>query len=521
MRVIHTMRWLVLLAAATGLLAPWHVYAQDDDQPAVGRIKFYSTEVLFPAAIRFFVTIETPIEQITSITLTLRQENGLRETIVIDPQATRRDDSVDVTRLVYTWPFGGDPSPAFFDSLNYMWQIQLANNPEQLRVADEVLVQDSAHPLWHTAGEPPLILHWYNDDLAGNLIQSEVMAAYSAITQRAGRTPFFRFAIYDAGAPLCQKAKDPDSEQSLSVVISSVDKMQFPCAAEDFERAYAAGGLIFLPRQSMGYTELQDQLITIMARRTYRDLWQARMLPAWFENGLALLFRLRPNYGDLELARAAARTDMLYTLDDLNVPLPDEATFQQRALWDAQSYLFALYLAERFGADMPFDLALAVMDYDGGFEDALIALTGEQADTLWADVVNRWLVSEAADRAVGWSPYVAVTPTPTATPTATAIPPTFTPSFTPTFTLTPTSTFPGDQVPTVVVMRTTPTWSRPPTNTPLPPGSLPTAIMHTPAPAAASGDSDNTLSPSTGILAIIAAVGAALVLLGAGSLRRR
>jgi hypothetical protein len=86
-----------------------------------------------------------------------------------------------------------------------------------------------------------------------------------------------------------------------------------------------------------------------------------------------------------------------------------------------------------------------------------------------------WLASPAADDAVAWTPYLAVTATPRASntplPTFTASPTGPTATFTASATLTP---FPITVQPSITPV---------PSNTPLPPGSLqrPTAV---PTPAA-------------------------------------
>ena len=54
--------------------------------------------------------------------------------------------------------------------------------------------------------------------------------------------------------------------------------------------------------------------------------------------------------------------------------LPSEADYQARALWEAQSYLLVLYLADRYGADAPFDLAQNIPADGDGFAGALAAL---------------------------------------------------------------------------------------------------------------------------------------------------
>ncbi len=234
-------------------------------------------------------------------------------------------------------------------------------------------------------------------------------------------------------------------------------------------------------------------------------------MPAWFASGLAQLHHLRAQPMALELVRAAVRTGSHYALAELADDLPSEADYQARALWEAQSYLLVLYLADRYGAGAPFDLAQNIPADDDGFAGALAALGGEDVDALWAGW-NRWLFSPAAENAAGWTPYLLTTPTPTATPTATPLPPTATATHTPTITPTPTSTALVDQPRPPVVAQLTPTRRRPPTNTPLPPGSLPTVTSA--APERADGP-DSGLSDGA-MAGVIGAVVVAVLLIASG-----
>ena len=261
-----------------------------------------------------------------------------------------------------------------------------------------------------------------------------------------------------------------------------------------------------------------------MVRQMYAPYWDGVTLPAWFTEGIATLYHLRADYAALQLARAAAETDSLFPLSNLQAIPPDDATYPQQALWKAESYTLVLFLADQYGAPALYDLASTDLDAEGGFDAALETLTGMDTNALWITYTN-WLSTSQPDRAIGWTPYRAVTPTPSSTPTVTPVPPTRTPTRTPTHTPVPTSTFQGAQVATPVRIRVTVTeMARTPTNTPLPPGSsLPTL-----APSASeteSGSQRDSQDDNRALIAgLVALAGGGLLLMGLGillSMRRR
>jgi hypothetical protein len=526
-RVRLMMGVMLLLSVIGGLLAgaiPTSTYAQDGDDgstpeatptPDTGVIYGYRQEILFPAGIRFSVGLNAGLDNIDSITLTLRQQGGYEQITSLDLEANVVQAAGVVSDFVMFWDFAENPGLVPFLPVSFAWQVKtkdgLVSNAE-----DEFMLTDERRGEWQTAGQPPLVLYWLNEHLSGDTIRNEVLAAYGLMRQRTDQVPLFWYVIYDPNTLLCSDVLDPDTQERRSVVISYEDESLYPCSKSAFEAFYAAAGYKFIQRPTFGYSELQDLLIDDMVSTTYQTLWQDKIVPAWFVQGLAALHRLYPEIAAVEITRDAARKEALFLLPALISPLPDDADYQQRTMWEAQSYLMVLFLAEQHGASAPFDLAMAVIDDPDGFNGALRHLTGGDDQSLW-QAWDRWLFTEAAVRAAQWTPYTITTPTPTATPTDTAIPPTFTPSVTPTITITPTSTFLGAQAPTVVVQRVTPTRMLTATNTPLPPGSLPTAR---PRPdESGSGSSGNNTARTGGLILIGAAV--VVLVIGLFGLARR
>jgi hypothetical protein len=505
------------MAVLGGLLMPFHVshaHAQATPTPDTGYIFGYRYEIVFPAAIRFVVGMNASLDQIETVSLTVRQQSGLDLTFVVDPQRNLLESAGVVTQLLYVWDLSTGPVPVPFEPLDYLWQVETKDG-QVSKAADEFLFVDDGRGPWQVAGDPPLIVHWLNPHLAGPTIRNEVMGVYGLLNRYTGQLPSFQFVVYDPNTPMCQQVRSPETNQLMSVVTSREDDSQYPCSADAFQQVYARAGLIFVQRPTFGFSELEDLLIAHLVRRTYTALWQNAVVPAWFVSGLASMYRLHPSMAALEIARDAARTESLLPLSELMSAAPDDATFQARALWEAESYLLTLYLADRYGAKAPFDLALNVRSQ--GFEGALRSLTGGEQDSLWNDWTG-WLFTAAAERAVAWTPYDATTATPTSTPTITPIPPTRTPSVTPTPTFTPTSTFLGDQRRSLTPPPVTPTRLSSPTNTPLPPGSLPTAQPY--ASSEKSGRRGYSALLTAGVI-VVAAGAVLLVVVAAMTWRRR
>ncbi len=516
---------LFVLALGAALLAlglPGMSHAQDGGEtatftptPDTGVIFGVRQDIVFPAVIRFVVAMNLGQDDTESITLHMQQESGFTATIPLDVQDNLLDNAGIVNQYLYELDLSTTTGLVPFETVKVRWDVQ--GKDGVLSTADsEFEYEDQAHGPWESAGDPPVVLHWLNEHLAGDTIRYEILAAYGLMSQRTQLFPTLQFAIYDPNTPLCNERVDETTNSRIQVVISSDDQTEYPCSVEAFRQTYANGGVQFLQRSTFGYSELQDTLIHQMAYNIYPSYWKNAPVPAWFLEGLAALYRLHPGMAALEVTRDAARTDSLLGLSILAAPLVETADFRAQTLWESESYLLALFLADRYGADAPFALANNITD---SFDEALAALTGSDQQGLWG-AWNTWLFTDAARNAVGWTPYSAPTPTPTATATITPIPPTRTPSNTPTVTITPTSTFKGDQPPTVVVQRLTPTRMLTVTNTPLPPGSLPTARPRLPADSGSSESDDGNVKLG-GFIALVAAAAVLIIVLIIVTLRRR
>ncbi len=517
----HITGWLLVVALLVSAVLPLQgAHAQDGDEPDTGRIFGYRTETIFPAAIRFVVGLNARLEEIESAVLVVRQGGTFERTFTLDPALTQiADQSTDVvTQLAYVWDLADTPVPHLFEAVSFEWLVTTADG-ELSRASGQFIFVDDAPDLWQKAGQPPLVLHWLNPVLAGDTMRDELLPVRSLLVHYTQVSPRFEFAIYDPQVRLCDEEISPDTGETISVVVGRDTGGQYPCSPALYRQLYAATGIIFVQRQTFGYSELQDTLIHEMTSQTYEQVWGGTLVPAWFGAGLGALLRLHPDIAALDVIRDVARTDTLLDFSVLAASLPDDTPYQQRALWERESYLLVLYLADRYGMDAPFEMALDITRQPDGFEGALHALTGGDLAALWSDWL-RWLFGDSAASAVGWTPYTATTPTPTVIPTATVLPPTSTPINTPLPTMIPTSTFLADQPPTVNVQRVTATRFPTTTNTPLPPGSLPTAIARTPVPSASEGQGDSNALITAGLIGLVV-VGVGMLLVGAWMMVRR
>lgn len=517
---------MTLIASALLLAWPLRTAAQDGapGEDARGSIAYTRAAVIFPAAIQFVIGIDAAPGAITRAALAVSQAG---ETLFTETGASREQRGSDrSTELIVTWTLDHPPYPRPFAALDYAWTVETGDGA--LSSASGAFEYADPRFAWQIAGEPPLTLHWHNERLNGALIRAELEPVLDALREHTEREPAFEFAIYDPAAPLCPPVTDPGTGASVPGVLSPENGQLFGCSAAQHARAYENAGILFVQRPSLGFSELRDQLAERMAQETYAAWWSetGATAPAWFAAGLAALYSPRGSLAALELVRAALRDEALLPDQALARALPPDATAAERALWQAQSAVLVRYLADRTESDAPFTVARALSE-GVAFDEALAALDSTLPAGLW-DAWTQWAVSGEAERAVSWTLYQSVALAPTAQPTtAPSVTPDvtrapgITPGRTPSPAPSPTPTLLGNVAPQVIVMQAPPTQRLAPTNTPLPPGSLPSvtprAIAAAPVPASAEAPLDRTATLGV----VLLASGSALLLIALGLLLRR
>ncbi len=437
--------------------------------PTVPVIFSMRETVLFPMLVRFQVVLRLPVAGLKAARLRITQGKTY-EQIIDMPQNTFKIVNDQASLIDYPWPLPTQNALTPFQPVDYQWTITPTTGA--VITGGEEFTYSDQQRQWKESEGDPLVMYTHDQNLALDIVRRNVLRAYNLVAQMTNIHHTFTLILYDVGDDFCQR--DP-GRPNQPVVIDPRDKVEFPCDPSQAAKLYAAGGFSLVQRSSQLLEGLQDQIIQIVAADAYDTFWKtaAEPPPAWFRAGLIQMYGLVGHAYSLLLAREAARTDQLLTLDALAAPPVQQSNDNGASVreWNAQSFMLTLYMAARFGANAPFKMAQQIAQ-NGKFADALsavgnrIALTDLYAS--WQD----WLFSSDADAALFWNPYLTDN-TPTYTPSPTDFP-----------TLTPTSSEPTatDTEPFLPTQTFTPSPTETPvtqTNTPLPPGSLNT---NTPAP---------------------------------------
>lgn len=444
-------------------------------QPQQNFIIGWSSEALFPQAVRFAVTLNRPISDIALAALTIEPEDSPAEVISVDiEQATVVAEPY--SELAVVWNLPADAPPPLFSSIGFRWRI--VSTRDEVAQIEARLVFTDERAQWvrddDARGILNLILPLLDEESAANQIRrlrASLEAVYDLLASQSGQQPRFSFVVYPDGLPPgC--ARDADQQP---VAIGPFSQTEAPCDDARAEAIFQASGYELVRSATNSLAGVRSALIDAMVRDAYAPLWNSKDVPAWFEAGLSAFYRPEPKQEWGQPLQAASRSGSLFTLGAM-AARPTEA--DRRARWDAQSYGMTLYIAAQLGVQGLFDLARNVGSSDS-FESAYQAAMGRSISTLISDM-ERWLFTQGALSAFAFTPYQPATPTPTATRTPT---PSATPTPTPTPTITPTPTVTGVLSATPLPTRT-PTFTHtppPPSVTPRPPGSLNTP-QPTPAP---------------------------------------
>ncbi|MBN1564477.1 MAG: hypothetical protein JXA10_11600 [Anaerolineae bacterium] len=396
-RGITSLMIVVLLGAV--LAGP--IQAREPAPQDTGYIISYQTEIIFPVAISFSVIAAIEQDQIEAATLSYFQRGTILATIELDLDEAVLQTTDVYTQMVYLLELDSDAAPVPFEPVSYRWEIVTQDEIVSM-VSDEFTFEDQSRGSWRVAGRPPVVLHWTDWGMAGELMRNDLLPVYTLLEQNTQRALDFQFVLYDTNTRYCQEITDPTTEETRQVVISRLNGTEFPCSKAEFASFYTHVGLVFLERPNAGYTPTLDALTQHMTQAAYALVWENRFVPAWFRAGMGFIYRQRSAPEMLSTARNAARMENLLAIEDLSAALPDTASLPEQDLWNAQSYLLVLYLVDQFGAETVFDLAQTAGE--GDFEGALFALIDGDDRVLW-DNWYHWLLWEEADAAVTWTPY--------------------------------------------------------------------------------------------------------------------
>ncbi|MBN2471700.1 MAG: hypothetical protein JXN59_13345 [Anaerolineae bacterium] len=491
---MRSLNHLALISLLLGLCAaPLGAAAQASGDLVVS----HSVEVVFPAAVVFQVDLAAGMTAVNGVELELVQN----EQVLFDGRvdAENLGDEEGAATLYFDWPIPPDAVPELFTEVTYEWRILLDDEDEQARQGTFLFQPGPGN--WRIGGEEPLRLAVVNSELNLSATHRAVLPAYELFSRHTGLAPDLQWVVLPRDFSFCTEIADEEGQ--TEVVVSPVDhpEVAYPCAEAAAERILTEQGYAILQRGMPGLFQFQNDVLAALFDVFYADYWMGASVPAWFETGLKRYYSVNPEPLLLRQVQEAARASLLYDAEQLRRG-PVETDIYD--LWTAQSATLVLFLADRYGADMPFTLAQeAPAD---GFEVAFSGAVGLDWDVFLAEW-DRWLFSDSAARAAAWTVYQPVTATPSPPP-ATLTP---VPSLPATMTLIP-SAAPEQESATEIVPTVPAVTGMPPTtNTPRPPGSLETRVPATSA-AAAPGGGTNGLCGAA--LPAIVMPGFALIIVG-------
>lgn len=491
----------ILLLALCGQTLLAHAQSTNPTpQPEQGVIQQWSQEVLFPAAIRFTVTIALPPAQVSAATLTIKPETRSSVNVPIDI-ASSIIVGGEITGLAYIWQIPTDNPPLLFKDIAFDWQIttqagQTAKIEDKLIFTDQRThwLQDftisSSLKLTFPDGKPtvstvtPTYTRTGLDNLTTNLKQ-----VTDLLSTNVGSLPNFNILIYDTTQfPLCAK-----NAKGETVATSADGGVEVACSPTTADQIFTASGYTALKLNASKLGDIQSAVSDYVVQQTYAQTWSGKTIPEWFKSGLTNFYSPDSKAEQSAPIFSAARTNALLPLDVMAQPPTTNTDF-----WRAQSYGLVVYIASQVGVDGLFKLAKSAGNADS-FDAAYQTTLGKPIGTL-LDNFRRWLFTDAALSAFTFTPYQAATPSPTPSRTPTL---TQTPTATPSATFTPTATVTGVLSPTPQ-STFTPTWTpspAPATNTPRPAGSL-----DTPTPVPVQTPIGTTSRFNAGIIILVVGV---------------
>lgn len=519
---------LFILVAICAWITP--VLAQES-QPNQGFILGTASEVIFPQAVRFSVTLSRPFSDLASASLIIQPEGQFPASISVDLEgsAVIREP---YTELAYIWPIPRDNPPRLFQNITFTWRVvssrdetaQFENNlvftdqrAQWVQEIDDTGNLSLTIPASGPSTEPALITQATVQSSAasqivippGEPLQSDVAtippsSGVEAITPQFGFTPSGPQPTIDSpdssGVRQMRRNLQPTydllvvntgrriplslfvysdvfppgcvrNNDGQSVAVGPFSGTEIPCDNTLVNAIFAASGYELVQSESNSLNRMQATIINHLVDRFYEVSWQDKTVPEWFRLGLEQFYSpaLKATYYPTLVN--AARNAALLPLDQL------ESTAANADLVSAQSYGLTLHIADQIGLQGLYELANVESDT---FANAYQAAMGKSVSTL-VDDLDRWIFTDQAVLAFSFTPYQAATSTPTATRTLTpTLTPTPTSTLTPTFTPTVTGVLTLTPLPTRTLTRT-PT-PAPATRTPRPPGSLNTP---TPVPTQA------------------------------------
>ncbi len=493
-------RCLVLLLFLTiGITFP--VMAQDNvpeqeatEELPISELVFnWYAEVIFPQGVRFFVTPLIPMNEIREAVLTVQPEGQPQQVIPIDFSEPLQAGE-GFTDLAHLWEFA--PEMPLFHEITYQWRIT-GTSGQVASVRDRMLLTDQ-RAQWSRDEDP---LGFINltvpaEGLSPRQIRQNVLLAYNLISANTRRTQAFNIVLYHDDLPASGCLPGDGGAQ---VAVAPLSGVQVPCDEGRALEIYAANGYQVVQSRAATLAGIQAAMIEFFTHQFYAPIWGSANVPDWFKVGLAQFYVPAPKAGLLGTVQNMARSNQLLDLEDMS-----QGPASYNTTWRAQSYAMVLYIADMIGVQGLYDLAYEAGTTESSFQATYEAAVGQGLNALLPNL-RRWIFTEGATRAFGYTPYQAETPTTTVTATVTPSR-TASPTLTATATLTPSVTGVLTETPTATRTPSRTPTLRPATITPRPAGSL---FTPTPVPP------PNPLSEPTTQTGLLAVLFAALAVVGA------
>lgn len=462
--------------------------AQDDNTPTPnptpdvpGYILGWEAVSLYPAALRFDLTIGRSADQIQSVILTVEIEGQPLDIIEIDVEEDTLG-SGDFVELVYLYELSTGNAPPFLSVVEYSWLVSLVEDENQVDVPGALLFSDPRFQ-WDEVEDEAIdvTLIFPADALDASNVLDDLRPVYDLLDQSTDRGTAFQFLLFPDDVPRNPCSLNENDELTITEPRTETDLI---CENAVLAQIFAERDATPVNVDFSDSEATNRQFLEQMIPSFYNDLWNNPTVPEWFKTGLLNFYLPVARFGDLALLRSAARGNRLVTLDQLPASEP--------ALRDAQSNGIVIFLADRFGVQTLFDFANATGDAES-FNALYEETFGSTLDSL-VPSVSSWLFTRSAESAFNYTPYQPTTQTPTPTESLTPFPSTPTNTPTATATITPTATVTGflSATPLPSLTPSLTNTPRPPSITPRPAGSLldPTA---TPIPSQGSSNDEAQL----------------------------
>ncbi len=436
----------------------------------------WSTELVFPQVIRFYIVIAYPMAELPSVNLTIQPPGQQPVEIVVDVAASALTTESDpYTELAYFWNIPRDAPPQLFRDIVYDWRV-VTTRAGVADFTDTVLFADPRVE-WIEDEDPAGVIHLVvpGDGIDPAQVRNSVRDIYDLMVENIGRREVFNIVLANETLPDC--SINDDGEPVVTGVSFSEDG-EVPCDPALVEATYRTSDYTLVRYDTLNpLRSSQAAIAELFAATYYLPIWQEGDVPAWFHAGLVQFYLPTLKFEMLQPIQEAARNNRLFNLVEMATEPVDTGGLDY-AVWRAQSYGMVLFIANEIGVPGLFQLANDAGTADSfaaAYEDAV----GQALEVLLPRWGN-WIFTASAFDAFGYTPYMAVTPMPTITRTLTPFPPTPTPISTSTHVPTPTPTVTG-------VLSATPLPSHTPSNTPLPPTATVTprpagSIVDTPTP---------------------------------------